>query len=393
MSVLTFLTLRELAAALSVSKAWSGAVQFMRPAMLSAHIRSCGLNALLSSPSLRRHVAELGKEDAYGQYQLQLLPAQLPELTSALPQLRALNACLDCLNLSADGDAPILLLFPPHLQSLHLSHLHVPRAHGAALANPTQLLTSIGHLQRLHSLRLRLYQNEAHVSFKALQQPPLLHDLCLKREVPIAPVQQFAAEMRALSWLHRLRIVISEATQKNLAALLQALLREAPEQELRALQWRYVTLNGLGFTDELTPLLCRLPLLERLDARLNLCSRFDFLSALPHLTHLELHLWHMHDDAWRNLLGVFTSDGLARLHTLVLRGGPCISDDLGKLLSHTPSLTNLMLDRLATVSSLAFFKAKIRSADAAILSSAPWPMGAARSPLGDAQARNGRGHA
>jgi hypothetical protein len=63
----------------------------------------------------------------------------------------------------------------------------------------------------------------------------------------------------------------------------------------------------------------------------------------------------MQADAWRNLLGVFTSDGLAHLCTLNLRLAPCSSGDLALLLSHTPTLTSLVLYNLSHVSSLSFF--------------------------------------
>jgi hypothetical protein len=62
------------------------------------------------------------------------------------------------------------------------------------------------------------------------------------------------------------------------------------------------------------------------------------------------------EDAWSTLLAVFASNGVAGLHTLALRGGPCSSDDLVILLSHTPALTSLKLEQLEEVSSLAFFQ-------------------------------------
>jgi hypothetical protein len=130
---------------------------------------------------------------------------------------------------------------------------------------------------------------------------------------------------------------------------------DAPEEQLLVLQWRNFSIAGLLFSDELTPLLLRLPSLERLDARLKLCRSFEFLSALPRLTHLELQLSWMPNDAWRNLVAVFTSDGLVRLRTLALHAAPCSNDDLVKLLSHAPSLTSLMLDQLSQVTSLSFF--------------------------------------
>jgi hypothetical protein len=58
--VFGFLSLRELAAALSVSKEWTAAVHSTRPSMLTAHIPSDALDALLSS-RLRRHVRQLGR--------------------------------------------------------------------------------------------------------------------------------------------------------------------------------------------------------------------------------------------------------------------------------------------------------------------------------------------
>jgi len=138
--------------------------------------------------------------------------------------------------------------------------------------------------------------------------------------------------------------------------LFNALLRDATEEQVRMLQWRDFVIVGLEFTDELAPLLCRLPLLERVEATLALCTRFDFLAALQHLTNVELHLWGMQRAAWLNLLHIFTSNGLTHLHTLVLRGGPCTADDLVQLLFHTPSLTSLELDGLRNVESLSFFE-------------------------------------
>jgi hypothetical protein len=95
--------------------------------------------------------------------------------------------------------------------------------------------------------------------------------------------------------------------------------------------------------------------LERLSGDLSHCSEFAFLAALPKLTHLDMHVLHLVEDTWQNLLGVFTSDGLSRLRTLSLSGIPCHEDELQKLLSHTPSLTSLTLMELPRVSSLSFF--------------------------------------
>jgi hypothetical protein len=137
-------------------------------------------------------------------------------------------------------------------------------------------------------------------------------------------------------------------------AFLQALLRDAPEEP--QLQWRDFGFRGLLFTDELTPLLLRLPLLERLDADLAFCTRFDFLIALTRLVSLTLSLEGIEADAWNDLLAVCTSDGLTRLHTLDLWDGPCSSDDLVQMLFHTPSLTSLEFTGMELVTSLSFFR-------------------------------------
>jgi hypothetical protein len=121
------------------------------------------------------------------------------------------------------------------------------------------------------------------------------------------------------------------------------------------LHWRQFSIVGLEFTDELAPLLLRLPLLERLQANLRRCTRFDFLPALPRLTHLELHLWDMSKNAWEALHAVFTSGGLARLQALALHDDRCGSYKLLQMLSHTPSLTSLTLGVLRAVRSLSFF--------------------------------------
>jgi hypothetical protein len=174
-------------------------------------------------------------------------------------------------------------------------------------------------------------------------------------------MQQLGIELRALHWLHRLHIALSEEHhgQADRVLLFNVLLSDAfAEVQLqpRVLQWHEFAFHELLFTDQLTPLLLRLPMLQRLAVDLARCTQFAFLTALPQLAHLELHLWYMDGAAWPMLLAVFTSDGLARLHELVLHCGPCSSDDLFLLLSHTPSLTSLVLDELGQMSSLSFFR-------------------------------------
>jgi hypothetical protein len=340
-TVLAFLSLRELAAALSVAKEWRAAVSSMRPAMLTADSSFEPLDTLLSSSSsLLRHVVQLGEQDDA----LSLRANQLAAPCHSFPQLRSLSTRL---NMQSRGAS---LLFPPQLQQLHLFLNNWP---DDANETATALLTAIGQLQQLHTLHLST-RYEA-VSLAPLQQLPLLRDLELHVPIPIR-LEQFAADLHALPLLHLLRIHLPfTAEQASRASLFTALLRDVPEEELRTLQWRDFSIVYLEFTDELTPLLLRLPLLERLEGDLSSCSRFDFLTALPRLTHLDAHLRNMRADAWRNLLRVFTSDGLARLQTLKLDSGPCSSDDLMFLLSHTPSLTCLTLGRLDKVYSLSFF--------------------------------------
>jgi hypothetical protein len=231
------------------------------------------------------------------------------------------------------------LLFPPRLQQLHLFANNWPEdASGIAAA----LLTAIGQLQQLHTLQLHIPSES--VSLAPLHQLPLLRALELHVPIPLR-VEQFAADLRALRWLHRLHIHLPVILdQARLASIFIALLRDAPEEELRALQWRDFAVDGVRFTDELTPLLLRLSSLERLAVDLSFCTGFDFLSSFPRLTSLDLQLCWMTDDAWRNLYGVFLSDGLTRLHSLQLCGILCDNDDLCLLLKHTPLVRSLELD-------------------------------------------------
>jgi len=195
------------------------------------------------------------------------------------------------------------------------------------------------------------------VSLAPLQQLPLLRDLEL--QVPCPNVEQLADELRMFPCLHRLHVhtfgTSQEEVEEQRAGFLRALLRDTPEARLPVLQWRDFAIRNLNFTDELTSLLLRLPSLERLEAHLWRCTRFDFLAALPQLTHLEWRLWDREDASWATLLALFVADKLIRLRTLHLYGGPCGSDDVVKLLSHTPLLTNLQLRGLVEVPSLAFF--------------------------------------
>jgi hypothetical protein len=334
--VLGFLSLRELAAALAVNQEWAAAVQSMRPAMLLADITAVNVPALMSS-RLRRHVGELGQDE---DPKLCLSSNNLSALSHALPYLLSLNAHVQ------PSDVP--LLFPARLQRLDMRVWQTPSSQQDLT---TGLLAAIDQLQQLHTLRLECCGWR--MSLAPLQKLPLLRDLELIISFPNP--EQSAKELRALPWLHRLCIGDVDGTQVQRAALLHALLGHAPEEELRTLQWRDFAF-GVRLTDELTRLLLRLPSsLERLEVDLSLCTRFYFLAALPRLTDLELHAWDIKDDAWTNLLGVFTAGGLSRLHALCLRGCLCTDGDLLKLLSHTPSLTSLELVGLRKVGSLSFF--------------------------------------
>jgi hypothetical protein len=342
-SVLSFLSLRELAAALAVNKEWSAAVLSMRPAMLPALIPEYGLHRLLSS-RLRRHVGQLGHLKGK---QLSMLPTQLTALSGTLPQLRSLSAVVRM----PSHRGAFALPFPPQLQHLNVYLFNSPPGSNESAA---LLLASIGQLCQLHSLRLQLLHGD--VSLVPLQQLSMLRDLELRTSYP--NVEQFATELCALPWLHRMHIKASLSSHSQdgpHVPLINALLRDTSEDKLRALQWRDFDLGGLFFTDELTPLLLHLPLLERLDVNLTRCTRFDFLFALQRLLHLKLHLWYMPKDSWATLLSVFTSDALVHLQTLGLYDALCSASDLTQLLSHTPSLTSLTLAVLEAVRSLSFF--------------------------------------
>jgi hypothetical protein len=340
---MSFLTLRELAVALAVNKEWTAAVQSMRPAMLTADISSATVPAMTAS-RLRRHVGELSQLDQFQRRKLKLSSNDLHALSDALSQLRSLYLRLNVL-----PGGP-LLQFPARLQLLGVALDGFPD-----LQANTALLTSIGQLQQLHTLWLKL--NDGRVTLAPLQQLLLLRDLHL--DMPLKHTsEQLAADLRALPWLHRLCVVgqAVDSMQSDRAALLHALLREEPAEQLRALQWRDLRIASLSFSDELAALLLRLPSLEHLAAYLSGCTRFDFLAALPRLTSLELDMWTFDDEARRNMLAIFTSNGLVRLHALQLSNGPFSGDDLVQLLSHTPALTSLKLHGLLTVSSLSFFR-------------------------------------
>jgi hypothetical protein len=311
--------------------------------MLSAELSRDGVNSLLDLPvplALLRHVGRIGHSS---DTELSLSPSQLFALSHAFPQLQSARITLP------DSHITDHLLFPSRLRRLvWTSGVLLNNASGAAL------LVAVCRLQQLHTLCVHLRCPD--VSLAPLQQLSLLRDLELGASLSNA--SQFSAELRALFWLHRLRIYVPFGFQADQSALFHALLRDTPEQDLRVLHWRELALLDLTLTDELTPLLLRLPSLERMEVSLSSCTRFEFLAALPRLTELELYLWGMElAEAWTNFLAVFTSNGLTRLRTLGLWGAPCCSeDDLTKLLSHTPTLTHLTLNDLKLVSSLSFFR-------------------------------------
>jgi hypothetical protein len=141
-SVFSFLSLRELAASLSVSREWSAAVQSMRPAMLPADITAANIPALMSS-RLRRHVCELGQLDEDADPKLCLSSNDLSALSHALPQLLSLNAAVQ------PSDVPVL--FPSRLQRLDL---RVSQRPSIQQVLTTEILASIDQLQQLHTLRL-----------------------------------------------------------------------------------------------------------------------------------------------------------------------------------------------------------------------------------------------
>jgi hypothetical protein len=173
-SVLSFLSLSELAAVLSVNKEWSAAVQSMRPSMLPVHISSDELTALLSS-RLRRHVGAIIQQV---DRPLSLQPGHLATLTHAFPQLQSLSATL----LLRPGVKPLLL--PPQLQCLKLVVEHPHLVFAGRVPALDALLAAVSELQQLHTLQLRMPRHADASSFALLQQLPLLRDLELDVAVP-----------------------------------------------------------------------------------------------------------------------------------------------------------------------------------------------------------------
>jgi len=244
--VLAFVSLRELAAALAVNHEWSAAVLSLRADAVPVKI-SGAADGLLSS-RLRRHVVEIGQ---WGNTKQSLLSNQLGPLSRAVPGLRSLSTRLRLLA------GPLALPFPPQLHRLNVLLFHSP---SDSRDSATALLSSIGQLQQLHTLRLELPQGV--VSLVPLQQLSNLRDLELLAS--FSNGKQYAAELHALPWLHRLHVARpSSSNQAPISSLFHALLRDAAEEEVRALQWRDFDCS-LFFDDKLTPLLLRLPLTEHL---------------------------------------------------------------------------------------------------------------------------------
>jgi len=288
--------------------------------------------SLLKSPALARHVGHLG-ESTFNRLSL-----PLPALNQLCPQLRTLHCCIVSFACSEVG-----LTLPPGLRQLHvrLAGAELPHCLSAAV------LPAIASLEQLHSLSL--YPVSGTVSLAPLRQLPLLRTLHLHGLDSCS--DSLLADLRALGQVKELELEMSGTNDDSwFSTLLAPLGQQQPPQ------WRSLSFSSWEPNDDVAPLLCTLPALERLEVRVRRLSVFTWLSALPALRHLHLVMWKFDDAPWAALLSVFTSGGLARLCSLKLSLGPCSRTDLSRLLPHLPQLERLELELLQRVASLAFLE-------------------------------------
>jgi len=207
------------------------------------------------------------------------------------------------------------------------------------------VLPAVVSLQQLQSLSLRPLSGTT--SLAPLRRLPLLRALQVRNVVGCS--DSLLADLRALDQLEELQFNVHRKDEDNWFSTLLA-------PSAQPLQWRSLSFGNWEPNDDVGPLLCALPALERLELYVHRLTAFAWLAALPALRHLSLAMWMLDDAPWAALLSVFTSGGLARLCSLTLSLGPCSCADLARLLPHLPQLERLELDSLEHVNSLAFLE-------------------------------------
>ena len=266
-SIFAFLGLSDLAAALRVSRDWTGAVGSMRRLELQVGCpASEALVVEMAQSAMGRHVAGLEG--------VRLDAETLGALAARMAHLRHLHG-----ELKLWPAAP--LAFPANLRHLDIQLFDRPDA-----APTNALIRVIARLPLLEQLRLRTYTFAQRISFAPLTEMLPLRRLdvgCMAGPADFSEEQ--VDELRALPRLQQLCVPMS-------TPLLRRLLRQPHD-----LRWQQVSLP-YPLDDETAALLTQLPSLTHID-RWTTCARFDWLAQLVNLTDIRLSFADTEDPAGR----------------------------------------------------------------------------------------------
>ena len=332
-SVFTFLILRDLAAALVVSRDWLGAVGSMRRLAVALRIRgpqSWALSAV-SHSAMGRHIGELSSVHLVGE-----------EFFPVVDQLAHLRALRCTLSLPL-ADWPVRFPAQLRLLDVHLLGYVGPVNLNAAIA-------AIAQLPLIEELTVRLPVMDPQISFGPLTALPLLRRLRFvwaRHQDELSDAQ--IDELREMPRLHQVEMAMTKAQ-------LRRLLRQPHD-----LQWQQIPLP-YPLDDEFAALLLLLPSLTVLGSSPT-CSNLEWLRGLPNLTDVDLVFSQREDVADRAAALVPGLQHCTNIEVLALSGSTVLLEfsgchdltaaHLAELLPRLPRLRELRLIHLS-IDSLAF---------------------------------------
>ena len=326
-SIFSFLTHRELAVALQVSRSWLAAAESMASLQLRMGHPLVPLRVVARS-AVGRHVTHIGSASA----RMPLTADALFIVAHHMAHLRELNCEVNV----TPSEGP--LAFPPGLQTLRLQ----------VTGDSAATIRTISRLPLLESLTLFLPYIDDQLSFTQLASLPQLRDLsvCLTDDNDVTEFSDAqVAELRTMPLLRRLDV----KPMPN--SLLRRLLAQPHE-----LQWQDIELPS-RLDDDAAALLPQLPSLTKLNAGCHVnatCSRFDFVRRLPNLTDVRITIIDpIASDAGRMESLVAGLQCCSRIEELTLFSKDVTSAHLAELLPRLPRLRTFSLG-LADITTLSF---------------------------------------
>ena len=277
-----FLTLGELNSLLSLSSQWPNIVRTMPSIKAGIYNQFQHLvDAAAASSPLIRHITAVTTNPWIGREQLNVLASIMPHITECSVSYYN-QSSLEVFKDVVPASLSTPLVFPPLLCSIRC-HFNLDEPHGPALIEDF-FINAADQCANLQSLDLTIWGNSAtfsKVSFAHLARMGRLRCLAITLDNNYQFTNAQMDQIRTITSVEEMYLGSMDPP------FVEYLLRPP-----HALQWKKFSPNSDRDSDALVDLCTTLPLVKFSISDMFQLSNLSYLHRLPHLTDLELNVYH-----------------------------------------------------------------------------------------------------